>query len=109
MRFEIRRVYSGDDVIGLLRMRGRRVSVLMGRDYFLELPHGGRPMPTFARLADATLELLPAEVMTAHRNVHFGEIENTPDLPLPEIANPALPDQDEILALSAWLRSGAPT
>ncbi|MDP2432901.1 MAG: hypothetical protein Q8O33_12825 [Pseudomonadota bacterium] len=106
MRFEIRRVYSADLTIGLLRMRNGRVSVLMGRDYFLELPHGGRP-PEFADLMAATVDILATEIRRAHPDARLGAIETTPDLPIPDITQPLWPDQPEYLALSGWLRAGA--
>lgn len=107
MRFEIRRVYSADLTIGLLRMRNGRVSVLMGRDYFLELPRGRRT-PEFADLASATVDILALEIRQAHPGVRLGAIETTPDLPIPDVAEPLWQGQPEYLALAGWLRAGTP-
>jgi len=88
-------------------MRQGRVSVVLARDYFMELPRG-RVMPVFSSLADATLDILPHEVMDIHPDARFGDVEISPDIPLPEIIKELIPGQAETMALMAWLRAGAP-
>lgn len=107
MRFEIRRIYSNAKTIGILLMRSGFARPLMGRDYFRELPRG-RAMPVFTRLDEATLAILPYEVLDVHPDARLGEIEISPDLVLPDIERELIPGQAEILALMEWLRDGAP-
>jgi len=107
MQYEIRRIYSADQTIGLLRLKDGAVSVVMGRDYYRCLRHGALDIPRVGSLADATTANLSPEVMAAHPDARLGEIEATPDLTLPVIEREIIPGQAQTQSLLDWLRAGA--
>lgn len=108
MQFVIRRILDGGETIGLFRMVGGRVSLLLKRGYFVKTPRGGEPLREMSHLEAVSADDLHPEVRSMHNDLSVGQIETSPDIEIIPLDREVIAGQTETVALLNWIESGAP-
>lgn len=110
MRYKIRKILGDGKTIGAFALIDGRVSVLLLRDYFMELPRF-REWKSPDSLETASVDDLEPEVRDAHRSVSVSNKEETDDLTL--LPSPLKNCSEETgkiisvhISIKQWLRNG---